>query len=279
MAPDEELDAIEVRLFLEAVHARYGYDLREYAPGSIARRVRAALAKSGCAHLGELQHRILRDAQLFARVIDDLTVPVTDMFRDPGVYRTFRARLVPLLRTYPILKLWHSGCATGEEVYSTSILLTEEGLYERSQIYATDLSTRALEQARQGVYAKDRLGSFAQAYRDAGGTGDLASFTTEAFSHLAFREQLRKIVLFFQHDLVGDHVFGEMHVVFCRNVLMYFGPELRERVLEKLAESVCVGGFLLLGSAERLPARASRHFVELSREDRIYRRVAEGGGT
>src|SRR5574342_143922 len=153
MPADAEIEAIEVRLLLEAIHQRYGYDLREYASHSIQRRVQIALARSGVAHLGELQHELLINPGLFAEVLEALTVRVSEMFRDPAFYRAFRARVMPLLRTYPLLKIWHAGCATGEEAYATAIMLSEEGLYERSQIYATDLSAEAVEQAKQGVYA------------------------------------------------------------------------------------------------------------------------------
>src|SRR5262249_36859813 len=152
----ESAEAIEVRLVLEAIYARYGYDFRGYAPESIGRRVKAALARSGSAHLGELQHRLLTEPSVFASIADVLTVQVSEMFRDPSFYRVFRQRVVPLLRTYPLLKVWHAGCASGEEVYTTAILLQEEDLYERTQIYATDMSEVALEQAREGIYAESQ---------------------------------------------------------------------------------------------------------------------------
>jgi chemotaxis protein methyltransferase CheR len=267
---DAEVEALEVRLLLEAIHARYGYDLRDYAPTSMARRVRAALAKSRFAHLGELQHRLLHDPALFATVLEDLTVRVSEMFRDPSFYRAFRARVVPLLRTYPQLRIWHSGCATGEEVYTSAILLTEEGLLDRSQIYATDLSPHALEQAKDGVYSAQQLETFTENYQAAGGRSTCASYFTAAYDRVAVRESLRKNVLFFQHNLVSDHVFGEMQVIFCRNVLIYFANGLRERVLAKFAASLCPGGFLCLGSAERLPADRGP-FSEFVAEERIYR--------
>jgi chemotaxis protein methyltransferase CheR len=261
----------EIRLFLDAVHARYGYDLRGYTPSSIRRRVLAALAKSGLPHLPELRRKVVAEPAFFAAVLEDLTVRVSGMFRDPRFYRTFRARVVPLLRTYPLLNVWHCGCASGEEVYSSAILLAEEGLYERTQIYATDLSPTALEQARQGVYPASRLPTFAANYREAGGAADFSAYTTEAYDRVAIKESLRRKILFFQHDLVSDQVFSEMHVIFCRNVLIYFGPELRRRVLEKLRQSLRPGGFLCLGSAERLPLPADGSFSEFAADERIYR--------
>lgn len=272
MEPDEELESLEIRLLLEAIHARYGYDLRDYAEYTMRRRVRAVLARSGLTHLGELQHKVLSDASFFAHMIEDLTVRVSDMFRDPPFYRVFRARVVPVLRTYPLLKIWHAGCATGEEAYATAILLSEEGLYERAQIYATDLSTQALHHAKQGVYEAERMRAFEQNYEGAGGTGSFARYCTAAYDHLVMADALRRNILFFQHNLVSDHVFGEMNVIFCRNVFIYFGPELRERITEKFRQSLCAGGFLCLGSAEHL-VRAGKHsaFEDFAPTERIYR--------
>jgi chemotaxis protein methyltransferase CheR len=267
---DLEVETLEIRLLLEAIHAKYGYDLREYSWTSMRRRVLHALARSGLAHLGELQHRLLHDAEFFATVLEDLTVRVSEMFRDPTFQRAFRARVVPMLRTYPQLRIWHSGCATGEEVYTTAIVLAEEGLDDRTQIYATDLSPHALEQAKEGVYSTEQLRSFTDNYEAAGGRSSLATYFTTAYDRMAVRESLRKKVLFFQHNLVSDHVFGEMHVIFCRNVLIYFTKSLRDRVLSKFVDSLVPGGFLCLGSAERLPP-AQAGFSDFDAEERIYR--------
>ena len=269
--PDDGVAALEVRLLLEAIYERYGYDLREYALPSMSRRVHAALARSGLPDLGALQHRVLTDPEAFARVLADLTVNVTELFRDPDFYRAFREHVVPVLRTYPLLNVWHAGCATGEEAYSTAILLREEGLYDRCQLYATDLSVAALDRAKDGVYAAKDLDVITAGYRRAGGTATFESHATVAYDQIALKESLRARILFFQHDLVSDYVFAEMQVVFCRNVLIYFGRALRERVLDKLARSLCPGGFLCLGSSERLPADARGPFVELVPEARIYR--------
>jgi len=276
MTPDGEPLDIEVRLLLEAIYAKYGYDLRDYAPSSMRRRVLAALAKSGLGHLGDLQHRLLRDPALFSQVLEDLTVRVSNMFRDPGFYQSFRARVLPVLRTYPLLNIWHAGCATGEEVYASAIVLTEEGLYDRAQIYATDLSPGAIEHAKEGVYTATQLVSFVQNYEKAGGTADFDTYYTKAYDRIAMRESLRKNVLFFQHNLVSDHVFAEMSVVFCRNVLIYFGENLREKVLRKFAQSLCPGGFLCLGSSEHLggTGEEARNFAEFAAEERIFRHEA-----
>jgi chemotaxis protein methyltransferase CheR len=263
MASESDVESIEIRLLLEAINSRYGFDLRGYAQSSIQRRVRAALAKSGLGNFGELQHRVLTDAAFFADMLDELTVHVTEMFRDPPFYRAFRQRVVPILRTYPLLRIWHGGCASGEEAYANAIMLEEEGLYERAQIYATDLNPQALEHAKLGVYSAEQLRAFKENYEKSGGTRDLSMYCTEAYEQVALKESLKRNILFFQHNLVSDHVFGEMHVIFCRNVFIYFGQTLRERVLEKFAQSLCPGGFLCLGA-----------FSEFAPEERIYRYAA-----
>jgi chemotaxis protein methyltransferase CheR len=270
-----ESEAIEVRLVLEAIFAKYGYDLRGYQTESITRRVRAALAKSGLAHLGELQHRLLSDPGFFSTVLEDLTVHVSEMFRDAPFYRAFRERIVPALRTYPEIKIWHAGCASGEEVYATAIVLWEERLYDRAQIYATDVSAGALERAREGVYPAAKAESFARAYADAGGAGRFEDYTVSAYERIAVHDRLRRNVVFFHHNLVSDHALGEMHVIFCRNVLIYFGPSLRDRVLGVLKTGLRRGGFLCLGSGESLPAAFGDFFAPFAPAHRIYQRRGE----
>jgi len=268
-----EVEDIEIRLLLDAINARYGYDLRDYASASMRRRVLASLAAFGVPHLGELQHRVLCDREFFASVLDQLTVRVTEMFRDPSLYRVLRTQIAPILRTYPVLRIWHCGCATGEEVYASSILLKEESLYERVQLYGTDLSTLALEHAKEGVYSAKRAVVFSENYIESGGTGALANYYTEAYDQIALHESLKKNILFFPHNLVSDNPFGDMQVIFCRNVLIYFNQALRDRVLEKIADSLCPGGFLCLGSSERLDPDAHPQFAEFSARERIYRRA------
>lgn len=271
MVEPSELEALEIRLLLEAIHAKYGYDLRDYSPASLTRRVRTILLKSGLHNLGELQHKLLVDPIFFGAVLEDLTIRVSDMFRDPDFYRTLRTHVAPLLRTYPFLNVWNSGCATGEEAYSCAIVLSEEGLLDRTQIYATDLSVKGLEQAKQGVYPAEKLPAFTDNYEKSGGKSDFASYYTSAYNQVALKDLLRRKILFFQHDLVHDQVFGEMHMIFCRNVLIYFDRPLRDRVLDKLSQSLCPGGFLCLGSSERLDRPNERAFTDFAPEYQIYR--------
>lgn len=275
MASQNETEELEIRLLLEGIHARYGYDFRDYSANSLSRRLKGALVKCGSANFGDLQHRLLTEPELFASMIDELTVQVSDMFRDPPFYRALREKVVPILRTYPQIKVWHAGCATGEEVYATAILFTEENLYDRAQIYATDMSAKAVEQAREGIYSEEQAASFADNYRQSGGKRRFEDYCSSAYRRIAMHESLRRNVVFFQHDLVSDYALGEMNVVFCRNVMIYFGEKLRQRVLATLTQDLGRGGFLCLGSSERLPSSCASLFIEFAAAERIYRRRGE----
>lgn len=263
----------ELEQLLEEIRSRHGYDFRGYAPEHLRRRLAAALARSGLGSLESFRQRIVADPDFFASVRDDFFVRVSEMFRDPETYAAIRTRLLPILRTYPLIRVWHCGCARGEEAYSTAILFREEGLEDRVQIYATDVNPGALEEARAGIYPISSLEKFARNYADAGGTRRFDDYFTSGYDGIALHESLRRNMIFFQHDLVSDHVFGEMHLVFCRNVLIYFGRELRDVALGKLTASLCPGGFLCLGSAEggALDHR-SIGLESYSRGDRIFRR-------
>lgn len=266
----ESVEEAAVARLLETVFATYGYDLRAYAPASIRRRVLAALAKSGLRSIDDLERRIVSEPSFAAGMIEDLTVNVSEMFRDPAFFRAVRERLVPLLHTYPRLNIWSSGCATGEEAYSMAILLAEEGLYERCQIYATDLSARVIQHAKEGIYPASAIARFAENYQRAGGRSLLSSYFTEAYDHVAMRDSLRRNIVFFQHDLVGDQVFAEMHIVLCRHVFIYFNRELQGRIATKLAQSLRSGGFLGLGPNDWLPPRVRDQFSAVSPPQRIY---------
>jgi chemotaxis protein methyltransferase CheR len=269
---DVEAERIELGLVLDAIHARYGYDLRGYAQAPLQRRLRSLLARTGAVHLGELQHRLLHDAQFFGSVLHSLTVQVSAMFRDPTFYRALRQRVIPILRTYPEIKIWHAGCSSGEEAYAMAVLLVEEGLYDRTRIYATDISAAALERAREGVYDLECARAFSNDYAASGGTRALEEYYRVQRGQIVVDERLRRNMVFFQHNLVSDHSLGEMHVILCRNVLIYFGAPLRERVLGTLATGLRRGGFLCLGASESLPESRSREFGNFESLERIYRR-------
>lgn len=274
LATESSLEELEIRLLLQAIQAKYGYHFVDYAQSSMRRRVRAALTRSGLSHLGELQHKVLLDPTFFASILDDLTVRVSEVFRDPPFFRVFRERVIPILRTYPLLKIWHAGCASGEEVYTTAILLAEENLYERAQIYATDTSPKALELAKAGIYPEERALEFERNYQESGGKDRLGAYFSRAYGRIAVREALRRNVVFFQHDLASDHALGAMHVVFCRNVLIYFGPQLRDRAMLTFAGCVERSGFLCLGMNEGLSPLAKQSFSEFAERERIFRRRA-----
>lgn len=272
--PAPSAEQIELSLLLEGVRARYGYDFRNYAVDSLARRVDWAMKKVGSPNLGDLLHQTLHDEAVFRVLLSQLTVQVTEMFRDPSFYAAFRREVVPLLRTYPEIKVWHAGCASGEEVYASAILLMEEDLYERSMIYGTDIDQDVIERATNGIYDDDRLEAFSENYRLAGGKRQLSDYVTRRYSHFSVDQGLRSNVVFFQHDLTCDHALGEMTVVFCRNVIIYFNELLRERVFLVLGQGLRQGGFLCLGSSETVPSSQRNRFTEFVASARIWRREA-----
>ena len=265
--------AIEEKLFVDAVYLKYHYDFRAYAGASMKRRLTAAMTHFGCATLSQLQDRVLHEPLLLPRLLDFLTVQVSEMFRDPAYFRAMRESVVPLLRTYPSLKIWIAGCSFGEEAYSFAILLREEGLLERAQIYATDINPQALKQAEAGVYDVERIAAFTENHRRSGGHGSLSEHYTAAYGRAAFDKSLKKHIVFSDHSLATDSVFSEVQLVSCRNVLIYFDRALQDRALGLFADSLCRQGFLGLGAKESLRFSAQAGvFDELVPGERIYRK-------
>ncbi|NOK23603.1 protein-glutamate O-methyltransferase CheR [Corallococcus carmarthensis] len=264
---------IELRLLLEALYLKYHYDFRGYAVSSLKRRLAQAADRFDCATLSQLQDRVLHEPALFPALLDYLTVQVSELFRDPSYYRTLREHVVPVLRTYPSLKVWIAGCSTGEEAWSLAILLREEGLLERTLIYATDINPTALQRAEAGVYAVDRIASFTQNHRLSGARTSLSDYYTAAYGGAVFDRSLKGHIVFSDHSLATDSVFAEVQLLSCRNVLIYFSRELQERALGLFAESLCHKGFLGLGARESL--RFSSHeaaFTPVVPEDRIFQK-------
>jgi chemotaxis protein methyltransferase CheR len=273
MNPERDLLDLEIDLFLEAIYQRYRHDFRGYARPTLRRRLARALSNFKCDSLSILQHRVLRDPSLLAQVLAYLTVQVSDLFRDPPFYEALRERVLPVLATYSSLKLWVAGCGTGEEVYSLAILLEEAGLLKRTIIYATDVSAEAIRCAELGVYAIDRARDFSLNYQRAGGQRSLSDYYTAAYDNIAFDRRLRQNVVFSDHSLATDTVFAEVHLVTCRNVLIYFEPALRDRAIGLFQASLVRKGFLGLGAKENLRSSSQRDaFVELDRDNRLYER-------
>lgn len=268
-----ELEGLEIRLLLEGINEVYGYDFRDYADASLKRRLLHWLAESPFNTLSEAQSRLLRERSVFECLLRGITVNVTDMFRDPAFFKALRTQVIPFLKTYPFVKIWHAGCATGEEAYSMAILLHEEGLAERFRIYATDINEAVLERAKEGVIPVANMQRFTRNYQKSGGSACFADYYTARYDHALLAAELRKNIVFAPHNLAVDAEFGEMHLVLCRNVLIYFKPALKERCLQLFDRSLPGGGFLCLGLKETLDNRStSEHYEELVRPLRIYRK-------
>jgi chemotaxis protein methyltransferase CheR len=263
----------ERRALLEAIYERFHYDFRQYSVASVRRRLVQASRALGTDSLPALRDRVIEDPAAFATLLSYLTVQVSDLFRDPPFYLAFRQRVVPILRTYPSLKIWIAGCSTGEEVYSFAILLREEGLLDRTILYATDISPEALRAAEAGIYPLERMRAFTQNHQASGAPCSLATYYTANYGSALFDRSLRKNVVFADHSLATDAVFAETQVVSCRNVLIYFERELQERAISLFRDSLCARGFLGLGSKESLRfSTQETSFEPFAREERWYQR-------
>ena len=266
---------IELPLLLEAVYSKYHYDFRGYAASSLKRRLTQAMERFGCRTLSQLQDRLLHEAGLFPALLDFLTVQVSEMFRDPAYFRALREKVVPLLRTYPSLKVWVAGCSAGEEVYSMAILLHEEGLLERSLIYATDINAGALERAQAGIYDAARIGGFTENHRKSGARSSLSDYYTAAYGKAVFDKSLKTNIVFADHSLSTDSAFSEVQLVSCRNVLIYFDRALQDRVLGLFRDSLCRKGFLGLGAKESLRFSSQSYaFSDFAASDKIFQKEA-----
>jgi chemotaxis protein methyltransferase CheR len=267
------IEDIEIDLLLEAILRRYGYDFREYARASIERRLRQFFQTSGIQSISGLIPRVLREREFSTALIQQFSVAVTEMFRDPPVYMAIREHVVPLLRTYPHVKVWHAGCATGEEVYSMAMVLLEEGLGDKAHLFGTDFNDSALESAKDGIYLADKMKEFTKNYQQSGGKGSFAQYYHAQYDSAVMDASLKKLITVANHNLVTDGVFGEMQLVFCRNVLIYFGKDLQDRALRLLTDSLTRGGFLCLGSKEDLRfSSVEREFDVVDERTRIFRK-------
>jgi chemotaxis protein methyltransferase CheR len=267
---------LEVDLVLEALVRRHGYDFRHYARASLKRRLLGLTGIAGCARVVDLIPRILHEPDFLGVVLGQLSVPVSEMFRDPSVFKALKETVFPLLSSWPRLNIWQAGCAGGEEVYSLAILLDEAGLLERSQIYATDINDAALQRAEDAIFPVRGFAQFEDNYRKTGGSRTLKDYFVDGYNYVRAIDRLREKIVFAHHNLAADGVFCEVQLILCRNVLIYFDGTLQNRVLKLLHESLVRGGFLCLGTRETIRfAEAGKGFQPVAEELRIFRRSAE----
>jgi len=264
---------LEIRLLLEAIYSKYGYDFRNYGKAHIKRRIIHRLSSSRLNNISELQHKIIYDNDYLKVLLEDLSITVTEMFRDPSFYAAVRKEIIPILRTYPYIKIWHAGCATGQEVYSMAIMLMEEGIYDRAQIYATDFNQLALQKAKDGIYPIDKIKEYTYNYQKSGGKNAFSDYYTARYESVIIDNSLKKNIVFADHNLVTDGVFAEVNMVVCRNVLIYFNKDLQDRVLQLFEDSLIPGGFLCLGSKESMRfAKNFDKFQTILDQEKIYKK-------
>ena len=272
MTADELID-IEIKLLMEGLFQVYGYDFRGYAESSLRRRLTQWLSGSGYATLSLAQSDLLRDRTIFETLLRGITVNVSEMFRDPAFFKAIREQVVPHLKTYPFVKIWHAGCATGEEAYSMAILLQEEGLKSRFRIYATDINEEVIRKAQEGIYPLQIMQHFTRNYQQSGGTASFSDYYTARYNHAILSPSLRENIVFAAHNLAVDTDFGEMNLILCRNVMIYFKQPLKERVLTLFDTSLMPGGFLCLGTKESLDNRhISDRYEAITPRMQIYRK-------
>lgn len=271
---DTDRERIEIELLLEGVFRVYGYDFRDYAYPSLKRRIWHQVFFEQVDTISELQSRVLHERDCLQRLVHSLSIPVTEMFRDPSMFKAFRQQVVPLLRTYPYIRIWHAGCSTGEEVYSMAILLHEEGLYEKARLYATDMNSRSLHQAKEGICPLDKMKVYTKNYMEAGGTSSFSEYYTASGDGVVIHPYLRKNIIFAEHNLATDRSFNEFNVILCRNVMIYFNEPLRNRVHQLFYESLAPLGVLIVGSKESLHfTERESQYEEVDRNEKIYRKI------
>lgn len=270
---ESDNESIEIDMLLNGIRSRYGYDFTHYSRASLKRRLEHALTQNKLAHFTELLDRLFHDEKCFDEFLKTMSITVTEMFRDPDFYHAVRQHVVPVLKTFPFAKIWHAGCATGEEVYSMALVLHEEGFLDRARIYATDFNKHSLDMALKGVYSAKHMAACIANYQAAGGTADFSGYLSDGYELAKFKDFLKERITFSYHNLVTDGVFGEMNMVCCRNVLIYFDKTLQDQVLQKFADSLRYGGFLCLGNKESLNFSAvGSLFTPVDKRQRIYRK-------
>ncbi len=268
----KDTEDIEIQLFLEGMYLKYGYDFRDYSRRHIKRRIKNLIALNSFNSISEMQYQMLIDYNFFKSILPYFSINVTEMFRNPSLFNFIRKEILPLLSTYPMLKIWHAGCSTGEEVYSMAILLHEYGLYDRCQLYATDFNEDILNKAKEGQFSLEQIKKYTNNYIQSGGLEDFSDYYTIHYQTALINSELKKNIIFANHNLVTDQVFGEMHMIVCRNVLIYFNHTLQEKVIQLFKTSLCKGGILCLGSKETLLIDKEKEIEVYAQKQKIYRK-------
>ncbi|KGK87800.1 chemotaxis protein CheR [Desulfosporosinus sp. HMP52] len=270
----DEIEKIEIELLLEGIYRFYGFDFRNYVAASIRRRIWNRIRAERLKNVSSLQEKVLHDPGAMARLIADFSIHVSEMFRDPSFFKTFREEVIPILKDIPFIRIWHAGCSSGEEVYSMAMILYEEGLYHKTKIYATDMNEELLEKARKGVYPLNKMPRYEDNYLAAGGKQDFSVFFNVCHDKACFHRFLTHNVVFAQHNLATDYSFNEFHVIICRNVMIYFDKILQNRVHQLFYESLCMRGFLGLGGKEDIAFNDySQYYEVLSTRQKLYCKV------
>lgn len=269
----KNISTIEVSLLLEAIYQKYGYDFRQYSLAHIVRRINNRMIMSGLNTIAEMQSKILSDQAFASQLLLDLSITVTEMFRDPGFYKSLRENVIPILKTYSFIKIWHAGCSTGEEAYSMAIILKEEGIYDRTTIYATDFNQHALNKAKEGIFSNELMKEYTLNYQLSGGKESFAGYYTSSYDHVIMNRSLGENIVWAHHNLVTDSVFAEVQMILCRNVLIYFNRDLQNKVQALFHESLTNGGILCLGSKESLHfSDLCAEYTELDKKQRIFKK-------
>lgn len=271
----DELEKIEIHLLLEGIYSHYGFDFRNYVPASIRRRIWYRIRAERLQNVSSLQEKVLHDPSVMTKLLSDFSIHVSEMFRDPHFFESFRKNVIPILKALPFVRIWHAGCSTGEEVYSMAIILHEEGLYHKTKIYATDMNEDLLKKAKEGVYSLVKMQAYMNNYQRAGGRKEFEKYFEVKSDKAIFHPFLTQNVIFAQHNLAVDHSFNEFHVIICRNVLIYFDKVLQNRVHGLFYESLCPSGILGLGDKEDIAYNHYSHYYEaFDQEQKIYRKVS-----
>jgi len=271
---NEEKENIEIDLLLQAIYSVSGFDFQKYMRSSIKRRIINRMRQEKMEKISSLIEKVLYEKGFVEKLIDDFSIHVTEMFRDPEFFKAFRLKVVPLLKEFPTIRIWHAGCSTGEEVFSMAILLKEEGLYDQTKIYATDINEKVLLQAKEGILPLNQMQSYTKNYLAAGGKQEFSEYYSTDYQNAYLDAALLKNIVFFQHNLVTDGSFNEFHVIICRNVMIYFTGELQNSVNQLFYDSLCHDGIIGIGSKETLRSSVfSEKYKEIASQENIYRKI------